>query len=295
MIYAHNDPSGWGKQFVLAAGRAGIDARLFKRADEVPEGARAFVRLDQIKERREDSKRLVQALSARGVITLPRPIEAHWYDDKLAQVNALADHLPDTAVLKTREAAMAAVSSMDYPFISKSSEGSASRGVRLIKNPAQAKAEINAAFGRGLQTGVYDRVQKGYLYWQEFVPDNPCDYRVINCGRHWFGAVRGNRDDVPFASGSGINAPIMDMDARTKAAFEKCRQVGRELETQWMAFDVIFKGDVPLVVEISSAWPPHFYATAQAFTCPGESLFIKAEGKTGGHMFDFAVQALCAE
>jgi len=285
MLYAHDDPSGWGKQFVMAAGKLGHEAKLFSRASEVPDGARAFVRLDQKRDQRLMSKELVAALSDAGVITLPTRQEAYWYDDKAAQIEALHAWLPDTYFELDKQRALELARSLAFPIISKSIDGSSSKAVRLLNDAIEAAEEIGAVFGAGIPS-VYDRVQRGYIYWQRFLPDNPCDYRVCICGGYVFGLVRNNRPDKPFASGSGDNYPLTMANERECEAVALAIEIAGALKTRWMAFDIVFDGDTPQVLEISSSWTPQSYARCPAFPQSG------GEVRTGAHMFEMAVEAL---
>jgi glutathione synthase/RimK-type ligase-like ATP-grasp enzyme len=310
MLYAHNDVKLWGAQFKMAAGRAGIPCELFQHADEVPEGARAFVRLDQQAEQRELSKRILETLHQRdrGIMTLPRRVEGIWYDDKVAQFNVLAKWLPDTHIIGDPGFARATLErgQLRFPFISKAAEGSASKAVRLIKNKDQAEIEIQRIFyGEGMPS-VYDRRQKGYVYWQQFMQGNVCDYRIVVMGNYIMGLVRWNRNDRPFASGSGKHEAVTDFeneDARRAAAL--CLKISRVLNTKWMAYDVVFDPDTkePKVLEMSSSWTPHSYSMCPLFVSyPDQwgldephirpaSNYVDTFSR-GGAMFDIAVQVL---
>ena len=286
MLYAHDDPSGWGRQFVMAAGRLGMEAGLFRRPQDVPGGGRAFVRLDQQREQRDISRGLVLTLADAGVTTLPTAQEAIWYDDKAAQIQALHPWLPDTWFVPDRGQAMELAAQLDYPIISKSIDGSSSKGVRILRNQLEAAAEIGAVFGAGIPS-VYDRVQQGYVYWQRFLPDNPCDYRVCICGDYAFGLVRNNRKDRPMASGSGDNHPLTLATARECAAVDLAWEIAQALGTRWMAFDIVFDGDRPQVLEMSSSWTPYAYTLCPAFLPHGSS-----DGRSGAHMFEMAAEVL---
>ncbi len=190
-----------------------------------------------------------------------------------------------------REKAVGVIDKAQYPFISKSSEGSASKGVRLINDWREAYSEIVAIFDDkdGLDLEFYDRRQKGYVYWQKFIPNNPCDYRVIICHKYIFGVIRQNREDLPFASGSGNNAPMREISGRTKQAMQFCIEIAKEIATNWMAFDVVFENDKPKLLEISSSWTPLAYAE-----CPVWDLDLYLTDYKGKDMFKMAVEALIA-
>lgn len=290
VVYAHNDPKQWGARFKEAASELGVDCILFDKADEVPEGAKAFVRLDQTAEQRGLSKSLVADLFQRGVKTLPNLQEAIWYDSKIEQVQTFGKYLPDTFLTFDRHKAYKAAANTQYPFISKSTDGSASKGVRLIKSWDDADKEILSVFDDpdGLDLGFYGRKQKGYVYWQKFVENNPHDYRIVICNNYIFGLVRWNRKDKPFASGSGKHEPIIEITGRAEKAMDFCIKIALELELKWMAFDVVFDGDEPKLLEVSSSWTPSGYVD-----CPVWDFGYFPQEMTGKDMFKMAVGAVC--
>jgi len=294
-LYAHNDRSHWGEQFVMACGRANVPFKLFKKAKEVPAGAHAFVRLSQQAEQRGQSKNMVQALHEKGVNTFPSPLDALLYDDKVAQYEYLKDYLPKTTIIRDQDAALDLANDLEYPIISKGSEGAGSSCVRLLRNRKAARREAVAAFGDGLPSS-YDKKQKGFLYWQEFIKDNTCDYRIIICGKYIFGIVRQvrNNENKPFASGSGVNAPIMSFEGNTKeaAAARKAIEIAAEIGSEWVAFDFVFKKKEIYCLEMSCSWTTFVYAPCPVFEfTPNGGKFLET-GKYGGGMFDMAVEIM---
>jgi glutathione synthase/RimK-type ligase-like ATP-grasp enzyme len=285
-IYAHDDKKFWGRQLQMAAGRAGVDCVLFSKPEQVPNDARAFVRLDQQAEQRSITKGLVGKLFRAGVTTLPTNSEADLYDDKIGQYKILSHHMPHTEIITDLAKAKAFAQEADYPFISKATSGASSKNVRLVSSQAEAVSEAQKAFGRGIPIS-YERRQTGYVFWQKFVDGNDCDYRVCVAGGEYFGLVRRNRSDAPFASGSGDNYPLTLKDDREREALRKAVEITAELGTQLMAYDFVFDGDRIYLLEVSSSWTPHAYALSPCFTGDG-----KPTGGSGGHLFDLIVRAM---
>jgi len=113
--------------------------------------------------------------------------------------------------------------------------------------------QLNRALGR----------ERGYVYFQDFIPDNQFDTRVTIIGNRAFAFTRNVRPGDFRASGSGD----IVYDARRirpeciKIAFEVTRNVG----SQSMAFDFVLAGNQkPLVVEVSYCYDP-----AAVYQCPG--------------------------
>ena len=284
-LWAHDDQSKWGLMFQLASGRAGLKCHLFKNPNEVPDDAVAFVRLNQMGDLRNEGKGIVAALSARGIPSLPNAFESDLYDDKAAQMSVLKKWLPPTSLIQDSNEALKKVHEMRYPFMSKSKDGASSASVRFIQTPEQATQEIKAVFSRGIQS-VYNRRQKGYLIWQDFIPGNECDYRVIITGDRLFGLKRYIREDRPMASGSGNNEPIFSLDdPKAILAFQTAIEISSVIQTEWMAYDFVFDGDRCYVLEMSSAWMAGPYHLCQMF-----DFDLKPTMERGGHMFDKAVE-----
>lgn len=287
MLYAHNDNKKWGQRFVDAARKAGVEAQLFGDPKRVPLESSCFVRVDQQDKQRALSKGVVKELHHRYCKTLPTYQESIWYDDKWLQYLAVDHMMPPTVLCETPQAALAEGRWFGFPLMSKSREGSASKNVRYIRDEAELKKEINQAFGAGIPM-TYGRRQVGYLMLQRFIPDNPVDYRIFVTGDEYWGAVRQNRPDVPMASGSGHRSPIIDLNGKKGLAFEYAWKVSKHLKTKWMAYDIVFEGNTPWLLEFSSAWPPHWCPEAPCFK--REDAGWAGTGRTGGNMFDIAVE-----
>lgn len=287
MIYVHDDPSKWGREVAMAAGRAGIPIMFFKKPQEVPEGAVAFVRLDQFKERRDVSKHIIQILHEKGVRTLPSLEDARLYDDKIAQYEELHQFMPETHVVYSAADARKLLNNFTLPIVSKSAAGANAANVRLIQSIRQAHKEIALAFeGRGIPM-TYDRRQKGYLYWQRFVPDNARDYRIIIVGDYGWGLVRENRRDVPFASGSGVNRTLTLETEHERLAYELGWQVKDHMKTEMIGMDIVMDGDTPLLLETTSSWTIGHHVTGPVFDRHGvNSPYVR------GHQWDLVALVL---
>lgn len=190
----------------------------------------------------------------------------------------------------------------DFPLVFKLRGGAGSQNVRLVKTRKQALALVRRAFGRGFSPRdrlalLKDRVwqlqrdrslraiyllarglvrlvvptklervmgrERGYVYFQQFLPDNRYDTRVIVIGHRAFGIRRYNREGDFRASGSGLIAydPAM-IDLRcVQIAFD----VSQRLDAECLAYDFVYDAnDVPLIVEVSYAFVGHVYEA-----CPG--------------------------
>lgn len=97
----------------------------------------------------------------------------------------------------------------------------------------------------------------GYVYFQDFIPDNLFDTRIIVAGdRYAFGFTRNVRRGDFRASGSG------SIDYNRDRINPKCIriafEVAEKLSTQSIAFDfVIDRRGEPLIIEMSYGFPAH--------------------------------------
>lgn len=105
----------------------------------------------------------------------------------------------------------------------------------------------------------------GYVYFQEFVPDNAYDTRVTVIGNRAFAFRRFNRPNDFRASGSGrLDYDISQIDLRcVQTAFE----VSKKGQFQSMAYDFLIKDGQPVIGEIS-----YTYWDKAVYDCPGHWL-----------------------
>lgn len=269
MIYVYDDPSKWGREVAMACGRADMPITFFRTAGEVPEGSVAFVRLDQLKDRRDVSRGMVEDLTKRGVHVLPNLQDAKLYDDKIAQHELLSEFMPETHVIRQESLANALIPQLTFPIVSKSAEGANAANVRLLRDLHSARAEVREVFhGKGLPM-TYQRRQRGYVMWQRFVEGNPHDYRVIIIGDYGRGLVRQNRKDVPFASGSGVNRPLTLETEDERKVYDLAWRVKDHLATDMIGLDIVLDKGEPKLLETTSSWTIGPWVTAPVFDRAG--------------------------
>lgn len=218
------------------------------------------------------------------------------YDDKAAQMylfQALGIPHPKTWLFTQREMAEEWVQTQaHFPQVLKLATGAGSTGVVLVENKACALQWIHRFFCRGvidlnpedslpirckraiknfyrtLFSGWPDRldgsekIHHNYILFQEFLPKNKWDTRVTVIGNRAFAFRRYNKDNDFRASGSGkIDYGRDGIDYRfVLLAFD----VAKKLGTQSVAIDGLWKGQSPVVGEIS-----YTYAHHPVYNCPG--------------------------
>lgn len=235
------------------------------------------------------AKRILFSLEQAGIKVFPDFKTGWHFDDKVAQkylLEAINAPLVPSYVFYDKETALSWAKNTSYPKVFKLKGGAGASNVKLVRNYSQAVILINKAFGRGFsqfdRLGYfkerYDKFKKGkdnllgvlkgiarifiipefakkhpreagYIYFQEFIPNNKFDTRVVVINSKIAAAEkRFVRENDFRASGSG-NFSYDDIDMRMiKLSFDITKKIG----AQSLAFDYILnENNEPLVVEIS--------------------------------------------
>lgn len=288
-IKALNDAGGWGQALVSEAKKQGLSAELVESADNVNKDDLFFARIAQKKDRREKELPEIIKAEKKGARLVPDFALLSEYESKIDQSQRYKGWMPETYYITEKARAEQKTNWLGYPFVSKSSTGSASKNVRLIKNEEQARQEIDSAFGSGLSAphGLGERNQKGYLLWQRFVPDNGYDYRACIVGDKIMLLKRHNREDVPFASGSGLVEPITELDAESWMVLLFARDFFKQFGMEWAGIDVVIDRrcdpctETLFMLETTIGWKQSAYADCVFFDSDN-----KNSGKKGSDIWE---------
>lgn len=205
-------------------------------------------------------------------------------------LEAIGAPLVETYVFLDCDNSLAWVDKTSFPKVFKLRKGAGARNVRLVNSKVQARRLIKKAFGAGFKpvgghtrdaigklmakksrqqvdlagkirrlpqsllniyrSNKYLGRERGYVYFQDFVPDNNYDTRITVIGNRAFGFTRNVREKDFRASGSGsIDYDLDRIDPEcVRVAFE----AARKLSAQSTAFDFVCntQGE-PKIVEIS--------------------------------------------
>ncbi|WP_348827973.1 hypothetical protein [Halomonas sp. RT37] len=188
-----------------------------------------------------------------------------------------------------------------YPKVFKLRGGAGAENVFIIKNYSDAKKHIDKIFGRGykvknrlnflkerlwhfkrdrtltsflnISKGLARLVlpkeaekkfptEKNYAYFQDFIPGNDSDIRIIVIGDRAFGIKRMVRKGDFRASGSGNI--IYDKNEIPIECIRIAFEVNARLGAQCLAYDFVYKDKKPLIVEVSYSYSREAY-----IPCPG--------------------------
>ena len=249
------------------------------------------------------AKQLLFSIQQSGKVVFPDFNTGWHFNDKVAQkylLETVSAPLVPSYVFYSKKDALVWVEQNEFPKVFKLRGGAGSANVKLVRTRSEALKIIKKAFGKGFRqyeplTNLKERWRKyrngltdlndvfkgvlrfykepefsktigyerGYVYFQDFIPNNDFDIRVIVIGKRAFALKRMVRAGDFRASGSG------NMKFEKSEFDERCIQMAfdtsEKLKTQCLAYDFIFDGyNNPLIVEVSYGFAVDAYDP-----CPG--------------------------
>jgi glutathione synthase/RimK-type ligase-like ATP-grasp enzyme len=250
------------------------------------------------------AKQLLYSLEASGEKVFPDFNTCWHFDDKVGQkylLESVNAPLVPSYVFYTKKEALRWIEQTTFPKVFKLRGGAGSANVKLVKTKKQAARLVKKAFGRGfpqfdrwndfmertrkyregkgtlwsvckgvgrlLITTEFARMhgrEKGYVYFQDFIPGNAFDIRIVVVGDKAFALKRLVRKNDFRASGGGsIVYNKEEIDERcVKIAFE----VNEKIKSQSIAYDFVFnENNEPLMIEISYGYAAGAYDKCQGY------------------------------
>tara|TARA_Y100001958_G_C21248081_1_gene580290 strand:- start:1542 stop:2564 length:1023 start_codon:yes stop_codon:yes gene_type:complete len=243
------------------------------------------------------AKRILFALEHAGIIVFPNFKTAWHFDDKIAQkylLEVLNLPLVKSYHFIDKREALNWTNITTFPKVFKLKGGAGSSNVQLVESKSRAVKLIKKAFGSGFKiydsiaalkeryrkfkegkdsiigvmksfyrifrNPVYSNVMgtiKNEIYFQDFVPNNDYDIRVIVIGDKAFAIKRLVRDNDFRASGSGNTLYAKEnFDINLiKSSFE----YAAKLKTQSCTFDYVILDGKSKILEISYGYAIDVY------------------------------------
>lgn len=238
------------------------------------------------------AKELLFSLEAAGKLVYPDSKTTWHFDDKLGQkylLEALGLPLIPTFAFYSKKEALNFISTASFPIVFKLRGGAGSRNVKLIKNRNQAKKIIYKAFGKGIRQynaweGIKESIrkfrlgktplkevakafahivypiqlekskgrEKGYVYFQKFLPECKFDIRVQIVNKKAWAMRRLVRDNDFRASGS--DSLDYDLSKIPIEAVKLSFEIYKKLQVQTLAVDYLESEDKLWIPEISYAF-----------------------------------------
>ena len=193
------------------------------------------------------AKQLLYSLEIAGKKVFPNYHTCWHFDDKVGQkylLESIGAPLVPSYVFYTKKEALDWINGTSFPKVFKLRGGAGSANVLLVHNKSEAIKLARQSFGKGFsqfngwsnfkerfekwrlgKTSVlaickglarvlipteYAKMhspEKGYIYFQEFIPNNTTDTRIVVVGDKIIGERRGCRENDFRASGSHILLP----------------------------------------------------------------------------------------
>lgn len=227
------------------------------------------------------AKQLLYSLQIAGKRVFPDFNTTWHFDDKVGQkylLEAIGAPLVPSYVFYSKKEALEWAKQTSFPKVFKLRGGAGATNVRLVRTRREARRLIRKAFASGFSQfnrwgylkerfnrwrhgndtvwGVCKGIgrlliptefarmhakEKGYVYFQDFIPDRITDYRIkVVHGKCW-GFQRKVREHDFRASGSGVL--IFDRDAIPLELVQIAQTISRKLSLQSVAFDFIQDSD----------------------------------------------------
>lgn len=250
------------------------------------------------------AKQLLFSLQQSGKKVFPDFNTGWHFDDKVGQkylLEAIGAPLVPSYVFYAKNEALGWIKKSDFPKVFKLRGGAGSANVMLAKTKRQAEKYVRKAFGSGFsqynaisnlkdrwwhyKNGKSDLIdllkgivrivvkptfaklhasEKGYVYFQDFIPNNSFDIRIVVVGDKAFGIKRLCRAKDFRASGGGMLVyEKAQIDERcVRLAFD----VNQKIKAQSIAFDFVFDAEnKPLIVEISYGYSAAAYDSCEGY------------------------------
>jgi glutathione synthase/RimK-type ligase-like ATP-grasp enzyme len=244
------------------------------------------------------AKELLFALEQSGKKVFPNFNTAWHFDDKVGQkylFEAIGVPFVPAFVFYSKQEALNWSESALFPKVFKLRGGAGSSNVLLVKNKREANRLINKAFGNGFPQynaimGLKERwrkyragkssliepikglvrfiypmefvkmyhPEKGYVYFQDFIPNNDSDIRIIVIEDKAFAIKRLVRENDFRASGSGF--VLYEKELFNEHCVNMAFNLNEKIKSQSLAIDFVFDShNNPLIIEISYGFIPAVY------------------------------------
>lgn len=250
------------------------------------------------------AKQLLFSLEMDGKKVFPNIRTGWHFDDKVGQkylLESIGAPLVPSYVFYTKNEALDWTKSTSYPKVFKLRGGAGAANVRLVHTESEARRLINKAFGKGFpqyspwpnlkerwrkwRLGKVDikdvlkgvarfvikpsfakmhASEKGYVLFQDFIPNNSYDLRVCVVENKAFALKRLAREGDFRASGSGNI--VYDKNQIDERCVQIAFDVNQRIKAQSIAYDFVFDtNNQPLIVEISYGYAVKAYDDCEGY------------------------------
>lgn len=249
------------------------------------------------------AKQLLFSLEQNGKKTFPNFNTGWHFDDKLGQkylLESIEAPIVPSYIFYSKSEAIDWIKITTFPKVFKLRGGAGATNVKLILSKKEAISYTNKAFNKGFsqfnksnylkdkyQKYVEKKItfwqmlkgfgrllispkfarmhpnEKGYVYFQDFIPNNTYDLRVIVIGDKAFSIKRMTRKNDFRASGSG--KIVYEKSEMNEECVKIAFNTNKKIKSQCIAYDFVFDSEnKPLIVELS-----YGFASSAYDKCPG--------------------------
>lgn len=252
------------------------------------------------------AKQLLFSVEATGIKVFPNYYTVWHFDDKVAQkylLEAIGAPIAPSYVFYSKLKATEWVNQTSFPKVFKLRNGAGSSNVRIVKSRKSAKHLIKKAFGKGFKqyeawrnlkeryrkfrlgktdirdvikgiirlfhTTEYARLtgrEMGYIYFQDYIPDNDYDIRIIVVEDKAFAIKRLVRKNDFRASGSGFI--LYEKEHFKNETVQLAFDMAKKMKSQCAAFDFVFSEDKTYVLEVSYGYVKEVYDPCTGYWDP---------------------------
>lgn len=250
------------------------------------------------------AKQLLFSLEKAGKVVFPNTASGTLFDDKVGEkylLEAIGAPAVSSYVFYTKQEALDWISKTTFPKVFKLRGGAGSANVMLAHTAADAEKLVRKAFGKGFPqysswSNLKERIrkyrlgktdlkdvlkgvarffvkpdfakmhgsEKGYVYFQDFIPNNTFDLRIIVVGDKAFGIKRMCRKGDFRASGSG--SLVYDKTQIDERCVRIAFDISKKLHFQSMGYDFVFdKDNNPLIVEMCYGYAVTAYDSCEGY------------------------------
>ena len=238
-----------------------------------------------------ETRNILYAVRKKGVPVFPDFNTAYHFDDKIAEMyilQAVGASIPLSKAFFVKEDCLNFLANANYPLIAKLKSGSGASNVKKLDSFSAARRYAKRMFGKGYnpapslvyksfskiqsthdwktfvsrfkripeflrtrRNGKHLPVERGYCYFQEFIPNNSYDIKVVVVNNKLSYFCRKTRKGDFRASGGGDF--YFDRSLVTQAVIDVAFQAYDAIGLQCVGFDFVVdsRNGKPVIIEMS--------------------------------------------
>jgi len=249
------------------------------------------------------AKQLLFSLEHSGMKVFPDFYTNWHFDDKIGQkylLESIGAPIVPTYLFFRKYDAYEWIKKAEFPKVQKLRCGAGSSGVQLVRDRGEAAKAVRKAFGKGFKRyrswsalketfskyrmgkftaselfkafvhlffqPEYAKItgaERGYIYFQDFIPGNDHDIRVVVIDNKAFAIKRLVRPGDFRASGSGLI--LYEKNLFDEKIIRLAFDLSSKLKTQCIAFDFIDNNGITKLLEISYGFVPSGYDNCEGY------------------------------